>query len=91
MARGRTEDIAHIMGVVGPVGPELELHCEAGRNTQGKVDGEQLAPEFGHVLVDLFAGHHIDRLHDYKDPGHPQRQGNKQEVIKRSCGKLPAR
>ena len=67
----RTEDVTHVVGVIGPVGAELEFHGQAGGDAEGKVDTEQLAPELHHVLVDLLAGHYIDRLHDGEQEGHP--------------------
>ncbi len=84
----RTEDIADVMGVIGPVGAELEFHCQAGGNPQGEVDTEQLAPELGHVTVDGLAGHYIDRLHDRQQKSHTQRQRDKQEVNHRRQGEL---
>ncbi|MDR6354202.1 hypothetical protein Q3H58_000873 [Pseudomonas psychrotolerans] len=88
--QGCAEDVADIVGVVGPVGTELELHGQAGGDAQGEVDAEQLAPELGHVLVDLFAGHHIDRLHDPQDHHQPQGQGHEDEVIQRGHAELQA-
>ena len=85
------EDVADIVGVVSPVGTELKLHGEPGGNPKGKVDTKQLAPELGHVPVHCVVGHHIDRLHDRQDEGHPQRQGYKQEVIKGRRSKLEPR
>ncbi len=88
--QGRAEDVADIVGVVGPVGAELELHGQAGGDAQGEVDAEQLAPELGHVLVDLAAGHHIDRFHDSQDHHQPQGQGHEDEVIQRGHAELQA-
>ena len=68
----RAEDVADIVAVIGPVGAELELHGQAGGHAQGKVDAEQLAPELDHVLVDLFAGDDIHRLHDRQDKRQPE-------------------
>jgi hypothetical protein len=62
------EDVADIVRVVRPVGAELEFQRKTGGDAHCKVDAEQLAPELGHVLVDLLAGHHIDRLHDDEQP-----------------------
>jgi len=84
----RSEDVTYIMRVVGPVGAELEFQRQSGGDTHGEVDPEQLAPEAGHVLVDLAPGHHIDRLHDRQDKGHAQRQRHEQEVIKRGQPEL---
>jgi hypothetical protein len=48
----------------------------------------QLAPELHHVLVDLLAGHDIDRFHDGQQECQPQGQGYEQEVIHRRDCKL---
>ena len=62
------EDIPHIMRIVGPIGSELKFQGKAGGNSQGKVNTEQFTPETGHVLINLHAGHDIDRLHDKQYP-----------------------
>ncbi len=59
-----TEDIADIVRVIRPVGAKLEFHSQARCDTQRKVDAKQLAPEFGHVFVDLFTRQDIDGFHD---------------------------
>ena len=87
----RPENVTHIVRIVGPVGTKLELHGQTRSDPKGKVDGKQLAPELGHVLVNGIVGHHIDRLHDRQDKRHPQRQWNKYKVIEHCCGKLDPR
>ncbi|MNM96149.1 hypothetical protein D3C81_1086160 [compost metagenome] len=87
----RAEDVADVVAVVGPVGAELELHGQPGGDAEGEVDAEQLAPELDHVLVDLFAGHHVDRLHDRQQEGQAERQGHEQEVVHRGHGELQTR
>jgi hypothetical protein len=47
-------------------------------------------PEFHEVAPNLAAGHHIDRLHDAKQNGKPQRQRHEDEVIKRGNRELQA-
>ncbi len=59
-----TKDIAYVVRVIGPVSPELELHGQTGGHAQRKVDTKQLAPELGHIFIDLFAGQNVDRFHD---------------------------
>lgn len=66
----RTEDIAHIVRVVRPVSPELELHGQTGCHTQREVDTKQLAPELGHIFINLFAGKDVDRFHDGQQERH---------------------
>ena len=60
------EDVAHVVRVVGPVRAELEFHGDAGGNAQGKVNAEKLAPETGHVFVDLTAGYDVTGFHDHQ-------------------------
>ena len=84
----RAENIAHIMRVIRPVGAELEFHGDAGGHPQRKINAKQLAPEFGHVFIDLAAGHHIHRLHNHQNPRQPQGERHKQKVVQRRHGKL---
>ena len=79
------------MRVVGPVGSELKLHGKTGSNTESKVDTKQLTPEFGHVFIDLLAGHHVHRLHDHEDPSHADSEWYEQEVVEGGNGELPTR
>ena len=85
------ENVTDVMAVVRPVGAELELHGQASGDAQREVDAEQLAPEAGHVLVDLLAGHHIDRLHDGQEEGQTQGQRDEKKVIQRRHGELQSR
>ena len=64
------ENITDVVGVVGPVGSELEFQGDTSGDAQCEVDPVQLAPEAGHVFVDGFAGHYINRFHDHQNPGH---------------------
>src|SRR5471032_1885792 len=79
------------MRVIRPVSAELKFQCEAGGNAHRKVNAEELAPELGHVFINLFAGHHINRLHDDEQPRQPKRERYKQKVIERRDGELEAR
>ena len=69
----RTENIAHVVGIVRPVSPELELHGQTGSHTQRKVDTKQLAPELGHIFINLFAGKDVNRFHDCQQERHTER------------------
>ncbi len=89
--QGRAEDVTDIVAVIGPVGAELELHGQAGGDAQGEVDAEQLAPELGHVLVDLLAGHDIDRFHDRQQERQPQGQRHEEKVVHSRHGELQTR
>ena len=77
----RAENVADVVGVVGPVGSELELHGQAGRDAKHEVDAEDGRPEPGNRPPDRAAGHHIDAFHDDQQEGQTQRQGHEQEVV----------
>ena len=87
----RAEDVADVMGVVGPVRAELELHGDAGGHAHGEIDAEQQAPEFGHVAPDRPAGHDVDALHDGEQHREAEGQRHEQEVIHRRQRELQAR
>ncbi len=86
-----TENVPHVVGVIGPVGAELKLHGDPRGDPHDEVDAKQFAPEAGDVLIDHLAGHHIGRLGDHQDPGQPQGEGDKQEVEQGRGAKLQAR
>ncbi|AEW72721.1 hypothetical protein EcWSU1_01282 [Enterobacter ludwigii] len=69
----RTEDIPNVVRIVRPVSPELELHGQTGSHAQCKVDTKQLAPELGHIFINLFAGEDVDRFHDGQQERHTER------------------
>jgi len=79
----RAENVAGIVRVIRPVRAELELHGDAGGHAKREIDAKELAPELGHVAIDLVAGAHINGFHDDQHPGKPERQGYKQEVVQR--------
>ncbi|MNX82808.1 hypothetical protein D3C86_1145500 [compost metagenome] len=82
------EDVADVVGVVGPVGTELELQGDTSGDPHDEVDAKQLAPEAGDVLVDHLAGHHVGGLGNHQDPGQPQGEGHKQKVEHRRRAEL---
>gem|GEM_PF-5635446 len=84
----RTEDIPNIVRIIRPVSPELELHGQTGCHAQCKVDSKQLAPELGHIFINLFAGKNVDRLHNGQQERHTERQWHKQEMVHSGQGKL---
>ena len=86
----RPEDIADILGVIGPVRAELELHGDAGRDAQHEVDAEQVGPEFRNSLPDFLSCHDVCAFGDHEDHRKAQRQWNEQEVIERCERELPA-
>ncbi|MPM29577.1 hypothetical protein SDC9_76117 [bioreactor metagenome] len=63
------EDVADHPGVLGPVHPELELLDDAGDDTHGEVDQEQLAEEIGQPTVLVLAGAVVRGLQDGNDQG----------------------
>ncbi|EAP89958.1 hypothetical protein OA2633_07089 [Oceanicaulis sp. HTCC2633] len=87
----RAENVAHIVGVIGPVHAELELHRDPGGHAQHEIDAEQRAPELRHVPPDLTARHHINALHDGEDDGQSKCERYKEEVIHGCQRELPAR
>ncbi len=85
------EDVADVVRVVRPVRAELEFERDARRHAHREVDPEELAPELGHVLVDLLARHHVDGFHDDEQPGHAERERNEQEMVERCDAELQTR
>ena len=77
----RAEDVAHVMGVIGPIGAEFEFHGEARCDPQHEIDTEQLAPEAGDHAPDRPLGDDINTLHDDQHEGEAKRQRHKQEMI----------
>ena len=85
------EDVADVVRVVGPVRAELELHGDAGRHAEGKVDAEELAPELRHVLVNLLPREYVGSFHDDEQEGKSQRKRDEEKVIHRGERKLQPR
>src|SRR6185369_11121804 len=48
-SEGGSEDIADVTGIFRPVEPELELHRNAGDDSERKVYEEELPPELRHL------------------------------------------
>ncbi len=78
-------------GVLRPVHAKLELLHDAGDHPHGKVDDEELPPEFGHAFIDFVSSLHIQRFHDGDDDGKPQRQRDEEEMVHSCEGKLHTR
>ncbi len=87
----RAEDVTDIMGVIGPVGTELEFHGDAGCNTHGEIDAKQQPPEFHHVAPNGATGGDVDAFYDCQDHRQAQSQGHEQEVIHGGQAELQAR
>ena len=67
----------------------MEFLDNAGNNTNGEVDQEDLAPEFGHPLVDLFTRPDIFCLQDGDKDRETEGYRDKKEVKDCGDGKLP--
>src|ERR1700722_11577884 len=77
----RPEDIADIMAVIGPVHAKLEFHGNARRHAHGEIDAEQQAPELRHPPPYVAPGDDVDALHDAKQNGESEREGDEQKMI----------
>ena len=86
----RAEDIAHITGIFRPVHAELEFLHNSGHNANGKVDQEQLPPEFRHFAPGLVPGLIIAGLHICNKPPQSQREWDEEKVIDSRETKLPS-
>jgi hypothetical protein len=64
------ENIADEPGITGLVGAELEFHDESGRNAERKGKGENVGPEFGHLVVNRIFGPEPCRFDDNEH--HPE-------------------
>jgi len=87
----RSENIAHVARVVGPVHAKLKFHHNTGDHAHGKINQEQLAPEFGHGFIHLLAGTHVLRLHHCHQHRKSQGQRHKEEMVHTRDCKLPLR
>src|SRR5437764_1398771 len=82
------ENVADIMGVVGPVGAELKFHGNAGGHAHRKINSEQLAPKTCGIAPNLPPGHDVSAFHDCQQERQAERQRNEQKMIERRDGKL---
>jgi len=87
----RAENVADVVGVIGPIGAELKFHGDAGGDAHGEIDAKQRAPELRRLFPDFSSGHHIDAFHDREQQREAQRQRHEQEVIHRRQRELQAR
>ena len=69
----------------GPVGAELKLHGDAGDDADDEVDGEDLPPEAGGVLVEGILGTYCHRFQDDDEQG--EAHGELGEEIVENDGK----
>ena len=86
-----TEDVAHEMRVVGPVGAEFEFEDDARRHADGEVDAEQAHPEFGGPFPEFVARADVEGLHDGEDEAQSQRERHEKPVVDGRHGELRTR
>ena len=84
------EDVAHEVGVVGPVGPEFELEDQARGHADGEVYAEQAHPEFGRAEPERVLRADVKGLHDGDQEAQPERQRDEQPVVDGCHGELCA-
>ena len=87
----RAENVAHEVGVVGPVGPEFEFEDQARGHADGEVDAEQAHPEFGRAEPERVLRADVKGLHDGDEEAQPERQRDEQPVVDGRHGELCAR
>ena len=80
---GLADDAASGFGEFGPVGAELKFHGDAGDNTEGKVDAEDLGPKAGGASEVLVAGAQGNRFQDDDQEGKTHGQ-LREEIVKRN-------
>ncbi len=87
----RTEDIADETRVGGPVGAELELHDDAGGDTDREVEGEDPGPEPPRPVEQRIAGPQVLGFQIDHHHTHPDGQGWENVVKGNGQGKLETR
>jgi hypothetical protein len=85
------EDVAHESGVVGPIGPELEFHDDAGGHPHREVDGEYFCPKLGHGFVLGIFRFHVHAFHENQERPEPDGQGGEQIMEHDGQSELKAR
>ena len=75
------DDTAGVLGKPRPVGPELKLHRDAGHDTDGKGEAEDLGPESCGRRVSFVARSQRTPLPVHEKPREPHRELGKQVVI----------
>ena len=84
----RTEDVADVARVRGPVGAELELHDDARRHANPKNEGKDLDPEAGELFPLAVAGAQVLAFEQHH--AQPNAQGRIDVVKGDGEGKLEA-
>ena len=82
------EDVADEAGIDGPVGAELELHDDSGRDADGEGNGEEFDPELGEAVPVGIACLEPDGLEDDEEHSHPDGKGRKEVVHHNGEGEL---
>src|SRR5918993_3653904 len=77
-------------GEYGPVGPELELHRDAGDDPHDEGYREDLAPEPCALVVELVPVAHVGALQNKDEHRQPHGERGEEVVVDDSEGELPA-
>jgi hypothetical protein len=75
------DDVARIAGKPRPVGPELELHRDAGHHADREVDAEDPDPESRRFVPPLAAPAQAEGLHHDDEKGQAHRQDREEVVV----------
>src|ERR1700677_2349555 len=84
------DDRTRIAREVGPVGPELKFHRNAGDDTHGEIESENFGPKSSSHIVLLIPGAQRTPLPVNQKPGQPHGELGKQVVIRQREAELKA-
>ena len=87
----RTEDVAHEVRIVRPVGAELEFEDDARGYADGEIDAEQAHPESGRAAPERVARADVEGLHDGDEESQSERQRHEEPVVDGRQGELRPR
>ena len=85
------EDITDEVGVVAPVGSELEFEDKPRCDPDGEVDAEESHPEFGGSFPEFVTGTDIAGLHEGDDETESEGERDEQPVVDGCQGELGSR
>ena len=83
-----SEDVAHQIAVVAPVGTELKLQDDARSDAHSKVNAKETLPELGCLFPELAACAVVLRLHNTHYHGQAECQGYEQPMVNGCQGEL---
>ena len=87
----RTEDVAHEVGVVRPVGAELEFENQSRGYADGEVDAEQPHPELRRAAPEGVARAVVAGLHQGAQDAQTERQRDEEPMVNGRQGELRPR